>query len=70
MLTEEFRIQFHEAAYGEYNDSITRTKLRYMFTNIICSEELNPPNVIDNNCLRFSLDGFVYEFSERGFEEL
>ena len=70
MLTEEFKIRFHEAAYGEINDNITRLNLAYTFTNIICNGELNPSDVINNNCLRFSLDGIVYEFSERGFEEL
>lgn len=70
ILTEEFKTQFYKASYCEFNDNITRTKLQNMFTNIICNEELNPWDVVDNNSIRFSLDGIVYEFSEKGFEEL
>lgn len=70
MLTEEFKIQFYKAAYGEFNDNTTRNKLEHTFTNIICNRELNPHDVIDNNCIRFSVDGIVYEFGEQGFEEL
>lgn len=68
MLTKEFRKQFVDTAYGEFNDKTTRTKLQNMFTNIVCNEELNLPTVVNSSCIRFSLDNIVYEFSERGFD--
>lgn len=62
VIQEELR----QLAFGEFNDETTRNKVvsflhkKYPDSLIECSSRLNPPNLIDQGKLSFSIDGQIY----------
>ena len=48
---------------GAINDSITQQKLEARFPGFTCNKRLNPPDVVERNCIRFTnSNNELYEF--------
>lgn len=50
----------------EFNDSETWERLKAFFPDVTCDSSVNTPEVIDRNCIRFSYNDQLYEYSSAG----
>lgn len=50
----------------EPNDSFTWRVVESLIEGSVCNEELNPPEVIDRQCLRLKINNVIYEYGAIG----